>query len=103
MILKVINKQYNLGSMEQEGAGEAQGVSSDQQCYINCYIHIQINKKKIIENINKHVLVYGIYRKQEKQLETPYLAQGCRNKENTMSSLCNMKLFFLQIVKYLYI
>lgn len=46
MILKVINKQYNLGSMEQEGAGEAPGVSSDQQCYINCYIHIQINKKK---------------------------------------------------------
>lgn len=31
-------------------------------------------KKKIIGDINKHVFVYGIYRKQEKQLETPYLA-----------------------------
>lgn len=43
MILQVINKQYNLVSMEQEGAGEAQGVTWDQLCYINCYIHIQMD------------------------------------------------------------
>lgn len=46
MTLKVINKQYNLGNMEQEGVGEAQGVPWDQLCYINFYIHVQINLKK---------------------------------------------------------
>lgn len=32
--------------MDQEGAEEAQGVPWDQLCYINCYIHIQIDFKK---------------------------------------------------------
>lgn len=61
MTLKVINKQYNLGNMEQEGVGEAQGVPWDQLCYINFYIHVQINlKKKFIGNINKRACVWYI-------------------------------------------